>query len=554
MEKGYTLEYLAKLAKKQQRRKGYRGWFEVPNAGNVPHNIEMFNKMSGAASAETPSSMMGDCTGNPSSSGECTAAVVEGVEHTRQEAVSGKVSQLSKQLTELAPGEVITLKGSGVSDYPYLKITRNSKHPNLYRLWNESPIGEISNEINFSTLSNTLYWASQCDELVESYMSSNYRDTIELEYPEITVEVVTRHGNPGGYFSRSYGNWLPDDDETKEIEVPFTYEADALDVRELVGEWIADEDPVVADMPDDEYSEYLDEHLDDLVERYYDRLLAEFEDAATEAAQEQDWEDWLYEDCNESNPYIFKDLQEAANSDIELKDYWEDLPPVEEEYFEPTSTRLEFEGIDQDDPVLEGCKYEWTDFDPDKCVNDWELVASKDVFDADGFVTSYNWYKSVDGDCHIFNFEGDPVDAAHADHECESEKEAIDWFNTYKGYEDDLSALDDIPDLDAPAQVEDLDFDDNNNIQPVRAASLQEGKIKDLDIDIQYAGSKEELILKLEKDLAALDSEISFLEDAPTIETDPDSVFGSKEVIDRAIESARKDRELVIAKLGILRG
>lgn len=540
---GYTLEYLAKVAEKQRKRKGYRGWFEVLNAGNVPHNIEMFNKMSGAATSGTPDSMTGNCSSTGVQSSGEVGAIMEQMNST----------DIKNRLKNLELGEVLTLKGSGVPEYPYLRITRNSKHPNLYKLWNESPEGEMSNEINFSTLQNTLYVISQCDELTESYMNNNHDNTIELEYPEVTVEVVTRHGSPTGYFSQSFGNWLPDDDETKEIEVPFTYEADETEVLEVLGDLIKGE-PEVADIDDDdEFYGYIEDHLDELVDRFQEELLDHFRDDATEAAQEQDWEDWLYEDYNESNPYIFKDLQEAANSDIELKDYWEDLPPVEEEHYEPIDTKLDFEGIDADDPVLDSNEYEWADFDPDKYSSDWELVNSKDVFDADGFIASYNWYQSADGSQHVFTYEEDPsaVDIAHADFVCEDRKEAADWFNSYKGFEDDDSALDEIPDIDVPAKVEDIDFDDN---QEMKQSTLTEGRMKDLDIDVQDAGSKEALILKLEKDLAALDSEISFLEDAQPIEVDPDSVFGSREVINNAIESARKDRELVLSKLSLLRG
>lgn len=78
---GYTLEKINKLAEKQRKKKNYRGWYEVFNAGNVPHNIEMFNQMSGAASSSTSSSLTGSCNGNPSSGGEATTtSVVESVQ------------------------------------------------------------------------------------------------------------------------------------------------------------------------------------------------------------------------------------------------------------------------------------------------------------------------------------------------------------------------------------------------------------------------------------------------------------------------------------------
>lgn len=72
---------------------------------------------------------------------------------------------------------------------------------------------------------------------------------------------------------------------------------------------------------------------------------------------------------------------------------------------------------------------------------DWVKVASKPVYDDDGFVDEYTWYKSKDGKLHIF-MRGDSdiytPDRDYADWETESEKEASDWFDSYDDAEGHL--------------------------------------------------------------------------------------------------------------------
>lgn len=79
--RGYTLDDIKRRAERQRKRKDYRGWFEIPNAGNVPHNIEMFNQVSGASNLGAPPSLTGSCNGNSSSGGETTTtSMVESVQ------------------------------------------------------------------------------------------------------------------------------------------------------------------------------------------------------------------------------------------------------------------------------------------------------------------------------------------------------------------------------------------------------------------------------------------------------------------------------------------
>lgn len=72
----------------------------------------------------------------------------------------------------------------------------------------------------------------------------------------------------------------------------------------------------------------------------------------------------------------------------------------------------------------------------------YELIRSKQVEDADGFMTDYTMYYDTENEQYVFVF-GDndryrPEDGDF-DYECESEDEAYEWFDSYNGFaeEDD---------------------------------------------------------------------------------------------------------------------
>ena len=78
------------------------------------------------------------------------------------------------------------------------------------------------------------------------------------------------------------------------------------------------------------------------------------------------------------------------------------------------------------------------DFEP------YTYVKSKTVYDSDGWTTEYTMYFDEVNDRYVFVF-GDsdyynPNDGYEEfDWECDTEKEANDWFNNYNGFEDDLN-------------------------------------------------------------------------------------------------------------------
>lgn len=67
-------------------------------------------------------------------------------------------------------------------------------------------------------------------------------------------------------------------------------------------------------------------------------------------------------------------------------------------------------------------------------------VASKPVMDSDGFWTEYTMYYNEDEDNYFFIFGDSDLygpDPAYADWECETNEEAVEWYNSYNGFEDE---------------------------------------------------------------------------------------------------------------------
>lgn len=74
----------------------------------------------------------------------------------------------------------------------------------------------------------------------------------------------------------------------------------------------------------------------------------------------------------------------------------------------------------------------------------YELISKKSVTDADGFSTDYAMYFDNETKKYIFMFgDTDYVepDINYADWECETEKEANEWFSTYSGFEEEDEKL-----------------------------------------------------------------------------------------------------------------
>lgn len=80
---------------------------------------------------------------------------------------------------------------------------------------------------------------------------------------------------------------------------------------------------------------------------------------------------------------------------------------------------------------------EWVDDEYQEST--YEYIASKSVPDADGFYTDYTWYRDVDTDEHVFVFGDTDIykpEDGYFDHQCDSQEEAQEWFDSYNGFDE----------------------------------------------------------------------------------------------------------------------
>ena len=141
----------------------------------------------------------------------------------------------------------------------------------------------------------------------ESYplQESHDQESVVLDYENLPVEVVTRHGNPSGYYSSSFGNWLPDEDDTTEILIDWKYKVDKQDMIE----YLQDRDDIFValdidpEVDDDSLNNAIIENFDNLLEKFESDIKEYFYDSAVSDAQEnyeyeEDYPD--YESYDES--------------------------------------------------------------------------------------------------------------------------------------------------------------------------------------------------------------------------------------------------------------
>ena len=110
-------------------------------------------------------------------------------------------------------------------------------------------------------------------------------------------------------------------------------------------------------------------------------------------------------------------------------------------------------------------------------------VASKSVMDSDGFWTEYTMYYDEDNNNYFFIFGDSDLygpDPNYADWECDSNEEAVEWYNNYNGFEDDEDDFEVDMDEAAKESTEtslELDenlFEDLLVESPVRKYSVEE--------------------------------------------------------------------------------
>ena len=194
------------------------------------------------------------------------------------------------------------------------------------------------------------------------------------------------------------------------------YEVDKNGVIEALIE-ILRETPEFVDMEDEDFENYVEDHWDELGDKYYEDLRDYFEDEAKEKAAEE----------------------------YEEPEYDPAEPDPEEDFYDESFSKGMFEKLDSEDPDCSYSTYHKYDvmegigsYDPEE--ERYEYITSKSVLDADGFYTDYTLYKDTQENKYITIFGDNDIydpETTEADAEFETKEEALKWFDSYKGFEEE---------------------------------------------------------------------------------------------------------------------
>lgn len=160
-------------------------------------------------------------------------------------------------------------------------------------------------------------------------------------------------------------------------------------------------------------------------ENWCDEKLDELREKGRDNWTQDDWETYAY--CKNANAE--RDYEDMYNPDIYDYD-----PMMLEDPAEPSVYEDDYEVWEVEEPELTD------DYEIEKEPSiDWKLVDRKTVYDSDGFTTDYSWYVDKNGH-HVFVF-GDsdlyrPEDGEY-DWEEDNEEVAKEWFDNYKGFEEE---------------------------------------------------------------------------------------------------------------------
>lgn len=485
------LEKRAKQHRKKQ--KGLSPFCSLKtDAGNVEHNVAMFNHMNSSTEIQSNNPVSGPFGGNIGNGEGMGESFIDN--HIKQESLDPLTKLNSLEVhkgVSKVPYELAVQYKSVLNEFPVgtvLKLETDAGEEVYTKtdsdFWNHhrAPWGDIK-VIHVFDLAR--WFAGRAfisrgsieygqKELNETYSKN---DEVQFEYENLPVT-----------YQYDYTTSWENGPEWKErnMKINYTYSVDKGTVEESLRKLIVD------NMPDEEYESvggddeidsYLDklmsEKFDELVDKYMDQLKEIFEEDAIEDAEENyDFEsalepDWNtmpggYDDLMESE--VFKeDLDSSQSSKLEniefvMTNYISDAYGVESvKKISPTKYEVCYNGECvslEFDPEWSGYVYTIDGLGPyqhrsyEYIVSDisdyvdygnkdseWTEMNSKRVMDSDGFFTDYTWYSNADQTKHVFVF-GDkdiyrPEDGDY-DWECETPQEAFEWFENYNGFEDDL--------------------------------------------------------------------------------------------------------------------
>ena len=333
------------------------------NAGNVEHNIAMFNKMNSPTEGPSTNPVSGPFGGDVGGEGMAESltegnnvssdlpASIDGFlqdvaqmfgtisysDIIKHKYTSEEIKQLASlrkkfrlearynddeaeaKMREIADDVAAIVKSVPVAESmeediqkkkPVLYVIRDN-HGNILsrpteddgELWDRVSSMEARGRRGLCVVVYTPDKAKQINE-------STRKETVDLDYTGMYIDVCTRRGNPTGYYNTSIGGWLPDDDDTCTVKIDYTYTVEKEAVFDVLANLCVEHEFTEEQMEDhdDDWDKFVDtyvnEHFDELMEKYHNQILDYFYEDAHDQAEEENYHSYYEESlksthCNE---------------------------------------------------------------------------------------------------------------------------------------------------------------------------------------------------------------------------------------------------------------
>lgn len=332
------------------------------NAGNVEYNISMFNKMSSPIEGPSTNPISGSSGENAGGEGMGESIINDPVRQKSTDPLTKLNSLESYKGVSKVPYELAIQYKSVLNEFPVgivlkLKIDAgeeiytktDSDFWKYYRApWKDTRVIHVFDLARwfagrkYISRSPIEYWQRETQERQpmkekETHLSeSTEKETVDLDYTGMYIDVCTRRGNPTGYYNTSIGGWLPDDDDTCTVKINYTYTVDKNDVLEFLADMCIEHEFTEKQIKDhdDDWDEFVDtyvnDHFNELMEKYHNQLLDYFYEDAYDQAEEENYNSYYDESLKSTrcNERLDKDKNievnnafsnKATSSDVDTK-------------------------------------------------------------------------------------------------------------------------------------------------------------------------------------------------------------------------------------------
>ena len=263
---------------------------------------------------------------------------IEGSDDPMLYDVEGDDAAAAKGAQEVANTLSTPVKCRGVVYYPQLELLSESKRKKPYDSIN-TDAGNVEHNIEmFNHMSSPV--EGPCNNPVSGPFGGSVGESlsegvadneqIELNYDDLEIEVCSRARNPGGYYDRNFGNYIPDDDETTEVRIDYVYTIDRVSVEEVLGKICLAQEltPEQLALPDDEVDKLVDDlidnHFDELFTRYESDILDHWREYAKKEAEEKHYYTYYesYKHCEDlmSGEEVFMERYDVCESEDDIEE------------------------------------------------------------------------------------------------------------------------------------------------------------------------------------------------------------------------------------------